>query len=68
MLRELAKTVIPRGQWAATYVDTMPTRRHISGYARWGGIAVFGVFWMIGDDSFKWLAGVGAGEDAEGDE
>jgi hypothetical protein len=29
--------------------------RYIAGLAGWGGTAVFGLFWMIGDDSFAWL-------------
>lgn len=63
-LREIAKSIIPRSQWSAAYVDAMPTMRHARGAARWGGVAVFGLFWMIGDDAFKWAAGVG-GEAAE---
>ena len=28
--------------------------RHARGAARWGGVAVFGLFWLIGDESFAW--------------
>ena len=55
MLRELAKTIIPRSQWAASYVDVMPTARHAKVAASWGGAGLFTVFWLIGDDSFCWL-------------
>ena len=54
--------------WSSAYVDTMPTQRHVAGLARWGGVAVFGVFWMIGDESFKWLAGVGGDADNASEE
>lgn len=64
MLREIAKTVIPRALWSAAYVDAMPSRRHVVGAAKWGGAGVFTVFWLIGDESFKWLAGVGQAEEA----
>ena len=65
MLREIAKQVIPRSQWAATYVDTMPTMRHARGAARWGGVAVFGLFWMIGDPAFEWVANLGSSVEEE---
>ena len=65
MLREIAKQVIPRSQWAATYVDTMPTMRHARGAARWGGVAVFGLFWMIGDPAFEWVANLGSSAEEE---
>ena len=35
--------------------------RHAMGAARWGGVAVFGLFWMIGDDSFAWAKSVVVG-------
>jgi len=65
MLREIAKQVIPRSQWAATYVDTMPSMRHARGAARWGGVAVFGLFWMIGDPAFAWVASLGSSAEEE---
>jgi len=65
MLRELAKRVIPRSQWSAMSVDMMPTTRHVKTLAGWGGVGVFTVFWLIGDDSFAWLKSqvVGASEE-----
>lgn len=47
-MREVLKTLVPRTHWAATNVDLVPTIAHGAQLARWGGVGVFGAFWMIG--------------------
>ena len=47
-MREVLKTLVPRTHWAATNVDLVPTVAHGAQLARWGGVGVFGAFWMIG--------------------
>ena len=47
-MREVLKTFVPRTHWAATNVNLVPTVAHGAQLARWGGVGVFGAFWMIG--------------------
>ena len=47
-MREVLKTIVPRTHWAATNVNLVPTVAHGAQLARWGGVGVFGAFWMIG--------------------
>jgi hypothetical protein len=42
--------------------------RHARGAARWGGVAVFGLFWLIGDESFAWAKSVVVGGASEEEE
>jgi uncharacterized membrane protein len=51
-MREVLKTLVPRTHWAATNVDLVPTIAHGAQLARWGGVGVFGAFWMIGTNLF----------------
>ena len=54
-MREVLKTFfVPRTHWAATNVNLVPTVAHGAQLARWGGVGVFGAFWMIGDNAFAW--------------
>ena len=36
-------------------VRMMPPVRTLTGLAGWGATAGFGLFWLIGDESFLWL-------------
>ena len=48
-MREVLKTFfVPRTHWAATNVNLVPTVATSAQLARWGGVGVFGAFWMIG--------------------
>ena len=47
-MREVLKTFVPRTHWAVTNVNLVPTVAHGAQLARWGGVGVFGAFWMIG--------------------
>ena len=58
-MREVLKTFVPRTHWAATNVNLVPTVAHGAQLARWGGVGVFGAFWMIGKISVFLLLGFG---------
>ena len=54
-MREVLKTFVPRTHWAATNVNLVPTVAHGAQLARWGGVGVFGAFWMIGTNNREYL-------------
>lgn len=58
-MREVLKTFfVPRTHWAATNVNLVPTVATSAQLARWGGVGVFGAFWMIGTNLMMMMFGI----------
>ena len=56
--------LVPRGKKPKddlVPVRMMPPVKTLTGLAGWGATAGFGLFWMIGDESFAWAKGVVVG-------
>jgi len=53
-MREIAEMFVPKAMYGAVPVRLLPPTRVLTGLAGWGATAGFGLFWMIGDDSFAW--------------
>lgn len=54
-MREIAEMFVPKAMYGQVPVRMMPPVRTLTGLAGWGATAGFGLFWMIGDESFMWL-------------
>ena len=64
-MREIAEMFVPRSMYAAVPVRMLPPVRTLTGLAGWGATAGFGLFWMIGDESFAWAKSVVVGAEEE---
>ena len=64
-MREIAEMFIPKSMYNVVPVRMMPPVKTLTGLAGWGATAGFGLFWMIGDESFAWAKGVVVGVSEE---
>ena len=64
-MREIAEMFVPKSMYAAVPVRMLPPVRTLTGLAGWGATAGFGLFWMIGDESFAWAKSVVVGAEEE---
>jgi hypothetical protein len=64
-MREIAEMFVPKSMYAAVPVRMLPPVRTLTGLAGWGATAGFGLFWMIGDESFAWAKSLVVGGDEE---
>lgn len=54
-MREIAEMFVPKSMYRQLPVRMLPPTRTLTSLAGWGATAGFGLFWMIGDESFLWL-------------
>ena len=64
-MREIAEMFVPKSMYAAVPVRMLPPVRTLTGLAGWGATAGFGLFWMIGDESFAWAKSLVVGGEEE---
>ena len=57
-MREIAEMFVPKAMYKQIPVKMIPPVSTVTTLAGWGAAAGFGLFWMIGDDSFAWLKSV----------
>ena len=67
-MREIAEMFIPKSMYNVVPVRMMPPVKTLTGLAGWGATAGFGLFWMIGVESFAWAKGVVVGVPEEEEE
>jgi hypothetical protein len=53
-MREIAEMFVPKAMYGAVPVRLLPPTRVLTTAAGWGATVGFGLFWMIGDESFAW--------------
>ena len=64
-MREIAEMFVPKAMYKQIPVKMIPPVSTVTTLAGWGAAAGFGLFWMIGDESFAWAKSVVVGAEEE---